>query len=41
MLVKRRVEHCLVSMEGLGEGEAGVRLAWGEVHSAYPPVSPP
>ena len=34
MLEKRRVDHCLVSMEGLAEGEAGARLACGEVGAA-------
>ena len=34
MLEKRRVDHCLVSMEGLAEGEAGARLACGEVAAA-------
>ena len=34
MLEKRRVDHCLVSMEGLAEGQAGARLACGEVAAA-------
>ena len=31
VLEKRRVDHCLVFMEGLAEGQAGARLACGEV----------
>ena len=31
VLDKRRVDHCLLSMEGLAEGASGVRLGWGEV----------
>ena len=34
VLEKRRVDHCLVSMEGLAEGQAGARLACGEVAAA-------
>ena len=33
VLDKRRVDHCLISMEGLAEGQAGARLACGEVES--------
>ena len=33
VLDKRRVDHCLISMEGLAEGQAGARLACGEVDS--------
>ena len=31
VLDKRRVDHCLISMEGLAEGKAGALLASGEV----------
>ena len=34
VLEKRRVDHCLLSMEGLAEGQAGARLACGEVRSS-------
>ena len=34
VLDKRRVDHCLISMEGLAEGQAGARLACGEVDSS-------
>ena len=34
VLEKRRVDHCLVSMEGLTGGHAGARLACGEVAAA-------
>ena len=34
VLEKRRVDHCLISMEGLAEGQAGARLACGEVRSS-------
>ena len=47
VMQKRRLEHCLLTMEGLAGGEAGVRLAWGEVtalslhgHSSPPQVVP-
>ena len=35
VLEKRRVDHCLVSMEGLAEGQAGARLACGEVGFSF------
>ena len=31
VLDKRRVDHCLLSMDGLSEGANKVRLGWGEV----------
>ena len=31
VLDKRRVDHCLLSMDGLAEGANKVRLGWGEV----------
>ena len=35
VLEKRRVECCLVSMEGLGETVSSGRLGWGEVTSLW------
>jgi hypothetical protein len=40
VLDKRRVEHCLLGMEGLGEGQAPVRLGWGEVSTKHRSTAP-
>ena len=40
VLDKRRVEHCLLSMEGLAEG-GGVLLGWGEVSGLGVPTEAP